>query len=433
MLLARYLRSAVGSENVLCVFVDRPKDGLAAEILAECADLLITTDYNENKDAVKYTLQNTHVIIDCVFGFGFHGDFDGKIAELFDFINRNCKALKFSVDLPSGVNADTGQQAEYTFVPDVTLILAACKKGLLAHPRPCNSYVLLDIGLIESDYTEYETQFTDSSILSKKRERSPESHKGTHGRLLNIAGSERYIGAALLSAKAAVKSGAGLVTLAAPERVITAIAAAVPEAVFVKTDHGDRIKLFTQELKTADAIAIGCGMGNTPETRKITEFVVKNASCPVILDADGINSISDNINVLNEHDKLHKSSLILTPHPGEFSRLTGLSVAEIQANRLDTAQIFAKESGAVVVLKGMNTVIASPTGEVLVNPTGNAGLAKAGTGDVLTGIIGGLCAQGIEPFQAAALGVYLHGLAADVLAKSMPLSKITASDIIENI
>ncbi|MCL1867078.1 MAG: NAD(P)H-hydrate dehydratase, partial [Oscillospiraceae bacterium] len=282
-----------------------------------------------------------------------------------------------------------------------------------------------------------------------------------YGRLLNIAGSERYIGAALLSTKAAVKAGAGLVTLAAPDFVVSSVAHAVPEAVFTRND----IESVEKELENVSAISVGCGIGATEESRLMTEYVIRNAPCPIILDADGINSISDNINVLQENkyelsyreeekedvsdnsenaengDNVENSEselsvtpkVILTPHPAEFARLTGLTVEEIQSNRIDYAKIFAKESSAIVVLKGVNTVIASPCGKVYVNSTGNAGLAKAGTGDVLTGIIASLTAQGIGLFEASVLGVYLHGLAADELAKTSSLSSITASEIINYI
>lgn len=419
ILIASLLKQA--RAEVLCIFVDDvPNTGLAGEIYSLLAPTLITSSYKGNEDAVKYTLQNTHVIIDCVLGFGFSGTLEAHIADLFDFINTSCKNfgehnyIKFSVDLPSGVDA---------FVPDTILVLGAYKKVLLSRNFP---YVILDIGLIPEDYTQYEAKFTEPSIHTFRPKRSVNSHKGSYGKLLNIAGSERYIGAAFLSTKAAIKTGAGLVTLSTSQRVIQAVASAIPEAIFTHTDT----KSLAQEIEIATAISIGCGLGNNSgqsevtETRKIVEFVICNATCPIILDADGINSICDNINVLKDNDKL-----IITPHPAEFARLTGLTVTEIQSNRIDYAKIFAKESNAIIVLKGVNTVIASPNGAVTVNPTGNAGLAKAGTGDVLTGIIASLATQGIEPYEAAVLGVYLHGLAADELAKTKPLHGITASEI----
>jgi NAD(P)H-hydrate epimerase len=421
ILLATLLQQAGG--EVLCVFVnDAPNTGLARDIYATYSTALNITAYIGNEGMVKHALQNSAVIIDCVYGTGFRDELDYKAGELFGHINMTSTALKFSVDLPSGVNADTGVRADNAFLPNITLVLGAYKKSLLSHPCRdyCGDCVLLNIGLIPADFTRSEACFTDAGILSRRPKRFKTAHKGSFGRLLNIAGSERYIGAALLSTKAAICAGAGAATLAAPERVVAAVASAIPEAIFAPND----CKSLAHDIKSATAIVVGCGLGNTSETRKITEFVIKNSACPIILDADGINSVADNINILNDN-----KSMILTPHPAEFSRLTGISVSEIQSNRIDCAKIFARESGVIVVLKGVNTVIAAPDGRCAVNATGNAGLAKAGTGDVLAGVIGALAAQGVKPFESAVLGVYLHGTAADELAKTMPLSGITASEV----
>lgn len=427
ILIANLLKEA--GVPFVCVFTgNAPHEGLAREIYSAFAQTLTVTSYSGNEQNVKHALRNSNVIIDCVFGTGFNGELDASTGELFRFIGT-LSSIKFSIDLPSGYDADTGQRAECAFVPDFTLVLGAYKVGLLSHPNRdlCGECVLLDIGLTAEDFPEYEAVFTSSAILKYLPKREKSSHKGSYGRLLNVAGSERYIGAALLSTKAAIKAGAGLVTLAAPERVITAIAGHVPEAVFVSP----AVKSLEQEIKVACAVSIGCGLGDCTEARearKMTEFVIKHSTCPIVLDADGINSIVDNIDVLKTG-----RPIIITPHPGEFSRLTGLTVEEIQKNRISYAKIFAKEAGVIVVLKGVNTVIAEPDGRVYVNTTGNAGLAKAGTGDVLTGIIGALAAQRVEPFYAAILGVYLHGLSADELSKTRTLSSITASEIIDHI
>jgi NAD(P)H-hydrate epimerase len=440
MLIAARLSGA--GAGVLCVFADgTPARGLSGEIFVRHSSALPTVELSayaahaEATDAIRRAVSSADLIIDCVYGSGFRGELPASVAELFRFAG-GCSPRKISVDLPSGIDADSGRRAPDAFTPDVTLCLGAFKKGLLAHPTCdfCGEVVLLDIGLIPDDYTAFTAQFTESGILARRPRPAKNSHKGSHGRLLNIAGGSsgdlRYVGAALLSTKAAIRTGAGLITLATPASVITAIAAAVPEAVFLNTDEH---KAFTPELASWDAIVLGCGCGDdskTGKTRKTAEYVIKNASCPIILDADGINSICDNINVLNTGKP---DRLILTPHPGEFARMTGQTVEAIQRNRVDYAQLFAKESGAVIVLKGANTVIASPHGQVFVNPTGNAGLAKAGTGDVLAGVIGALAAGGVPPFEAATLGVYLHGLAADELAKKKPLTGISASDVAEKI
>ena len=229
--------------------------------------------------------------------------------------------------------------------------------------------------------------------------------------------------------------GVGLCTLATPTRVINAIATAIPEATYLPLEHSydgfinekavDQIKAELIDSKYT-AILLGCGVGNRKFTTEMTEFVIKNSDCPIILDADGLNSISANINILKEN----KKGVIVTPHPAEFGRMTGLSVEEIQKNRLSLAKKFASEYNVVTVLKGVNTVIASPTGEAFINSTGNPGLAKGGSGDVLSGIIASLIAQGTDIFYGATLGVSLHGLAADSLAKEKPLYNILPRDII---
>ncbi|MCL1880987.1 MAG: NAD(P)H-hydrate dehydratase [Oscillospiraceae bacterium] len=454
MLLASLLKES--GVEVLCVFVDqKPSSGLSGEIYSRLSSSLTSviyssTDSNPNletdtgsgskiPEALKSVLQNADIIVDCVYGFGFSGELPSTIGKLFRFINDHCSGLKFSIDLPSGLNADTGEISSDAFKPDVTLVLGAFKKGMLSHPAfDClGDCVLLNIGLIPSDFScndnhdAYEAKFTTPEILALRKRLQKSAHKGNNGRLLNISGSERYIGAALLSTKAAIKTGAGLVTLITPEKVVTAIASEVPEAIFVpiKADARFNGKDFQDELQSAGAIICGCGLGDTEKTRKIVTFVLQNSQNPIILDADGINSICDNINVLG----MSSAKVIVTPHPGEFSKMTGLSVTEIQKNRIDYARLFSKEAGVIVVLKGVNTVIAEPSGRVYVNPTGNAGLSKAGTGDVLTGIIGALVASGTPPYEAAIIGVYLHGCAADELSKVKSLWGITASDVAEEI
>ena len=268
--------------------------------------------------------------------------------------------------------------------------------------------------------------------------RTPVSHKGSYGRLLNIAGSGRYTGAALLSTDAALKTGVGLCTLATPMRVVNAIAAAVPETTylplfcnddgFVDREGAEQVRFFLRDNKFS-AIAVGCGLGKSELVADIVEYALNNGDCPLIIDADGLNSISENINILKEN----KKGVIVTPHPAEFARMTGKTVEEIQADRITSAKEFAREYNAVTVLKGINTVIAAPTGETFVNTTGNAGLAKGGSGDVLTGVIASLIAQGVNLFYGAALGVYLHGQAADRLAADRQLFAVMPRDLADEI
>ncbi|MCL2018990.1 MAG: NAD(P)H-hydrate dehydratase [Oscillospiraceae bacterium] len=430
----------------LCVFVtDLPGSAGAREKYSKfCVNggsegsAVDSALYTHREDTVKKALTNCDVIIDCVFGTGFSGELEPKLAELFRFIDTNFEGLKISVDVPSGINATTGEQAQRAFRPDVTFMLGAAKKGLLSHPTFdfCGDLVLLDIGIPDDCYNEYEAVFIDKSVIKHIPARKKSSHKGDYGKLLNIAGSEQFIGAALLSTKAALKCGAGLVTLASVREVCRSVAPAVPEAsylpLYADADgfaDGESAQTIAGKLAgfSYSAIALGCGLGITRNVWELTEAVLKNCNCPIILDADGIYLLSLNINVLEENDKLK----VITPHPLEFSRLTGKSVAEIQSDRIGFAREFSKKWGTVTVLKGINTVVAAPDGRVFINITGNPGLAKGGSGDVLTGMIASFTAQGVRPLEASMLSVYLHGLTADELAESAALAGIMPGDIAE--
>lgn len=431
-------RIAENKGSELTVFVSElPKTECAKECLDFCESSIETIFYESNEDKIKKQLSECDVIIDCVFGIGFNGALEAPLADLFTYINENCKCTKISIDVPSGVNSDTGEVAKCAFAPDITLTLSAVKAGLLSHPcfDFCGELLLVDIGIRDMCYEDCEAMLTNDTIKQYIPKRPKSANKGKFGKLLNISGSSYFPGASILSTKAALRTGVGLTILATPKAVAQTVVTAMPECTFLplkQDDEGfisaDCIDQLSAFLKAASTIAIGCGLGNREETHKVVEYVIKNSSCPIILDADGINSVVGNINVLKDNNRI-----IITPHPAEFSRLTKKSVANIQKNRITYARKFAKDYGVVVVLKGVNTVIASPDGTVFVNNTGNVGLAKGGSGDVLTGIISALTAQDVSLFEAAVLGVYLHGLAADELAKRVALSGILPSDIVETL
>lgn len=429
-----------GANAVLIFVQDLPKTDCARLCYSIYETGLNMSIYAHHKESVKEALENCDIIIDCVFGTGFHGQLDDSLSDLFKFINEKCSAVKFSVDVPSGCSSESGEIAENAFKPDFTITLGAVKKGLYSHPcfERCGILLLSDIGIPQSCYEGCEAVLSDEVLKEFMPKRPAVSHKGSYGRVLNIAGSGRYTGAALLSTDAVLKMGAGLCTLATPTRVVNAIAAAVPEAVylplsggadgFISEDGRNELESFLSENRFS-SIAVGCGLGRSETVGKITEYLVKNSDCPVIIDADGINSISENINVLKEN----KNGVVITPHPMEFSRLTGKTVEEIQSDRITLCKSFAEEYNAVTVLKGINTVIAAPTGEAFVNTTGNAGLAKGGSGDVLTGLIASLIAQGADIFYGTVLAVYLHGQAADRLSKKKKLFGIMPRDLADEI
>ncbi len=405
----------------------------------DCAKIHCENLHLENRivfqprELFEHVISCADVVVDCIYGTGFHGALPENVAKLLDEAN-NCP-VRIAVDVPSGVNSDTGECDTRCFKPTHTLVIAAMKQGLLS--PECNDMLgeisLLDIGITDRCYKEYTARLTDNSMARPFPPRKRSSHKGTFGKLMNIAGCFSYNGAAAMSTKAALRTGAGLVMLASTRSVIAMHASAMNEATYLplpETEDGfiadGALSLITDALAKMNAVSLGCGMGNNETTRKIAEAVVLKADCPIIIDADGINALSANIDILKER----KGAAILTPHPLEFSRLSGLSVKVIQSDRIGAAKRFAAEYGAVVVLKGANTVVASPDGEVYVNLTGNAGLARGGSGDVLTGIIAGMLAQGIDPFKAAVCGVYCHARAADILLDRLPMESMLPTDVI---
>ena len=390
-------------------------------------------DWELHREACCDQIVRSDVVVDCIYGTGFHGTLPEAAADAIRFAN-NCP-IRVAVDVPSGVNSDTGEMDKGCFRATHTLIIAAIKKGLLA--LPCNDLIgetkLLDIGIDEFCFGEnIVAVITDETFRRPFPERLRSSHKGSYGKLLNIAGSLNYSGAAAMSTKAALRTGVGLCILAAPKTVVQMLGSSIHETTYRPLPENElgfisEAAADSLDISGVTAISIGCGLGNSPAAQKLTEFVIRNADCPVIIDADGINSISRNIDVLKER----KSEIILTPHVMEFSRMSGLSVERIQADRITAARNFAAEYGVTVVLKGANTVIASHSGETFVNICGNSGLAKGGSGDVLTGIIGAMAAQGVAPARAAACGAYCHALASDILAETMPLESMLPCDIIE--
>lgn len=276
---------------------------------------------------------------------------------------------------------------------------------------------------------------TREYVASHLPPREADSHKGTYGTLLTVCGSYGMAGAALLCTRGALRSGVGLLRAAVPQSVYPLLVDAVPEAVFhaVSEQGGcfcaDAIPALTDALATADAVVMGCGVGRGEGQTAVVRHILTHSPVPVILDADGINAVSSHILA----EEARSAPLILTPHPGEMARLMGLSTDGVQANRQAVACQLARETGAVVVLKGHRTLIASPDGTVMENPTGNAGMATGGSGDVLAGIIGALVAQGMPPYEAAVCGVYLHGGAGDLAAAKHSQHGMLPTDLIEEL
>ncbi len=283
------------------------------------------------------------------------------------------------------------------------------------------------------DYITNPVEITSETVKSLLPKRHPDANKGSFGHLLSICGSMNMPGAAVLAASAAVRMGAGLVTAAFPMAAYNAIAPHLIEPLLCPLQGDENGFLSAKStyglldrLEKSTACLIGCGLGQTKETRVVVREILVHSTKPIVLDADGINLITDNINILNAVSV----PVIITPHPGEMSRLCKISVKEIQEQRTDVALWFAKQSQTIVVLKGAGTVIATPDGKCYINKTGNSGMAKGGSGDMLAGMIASLSAQGMSPENAAVCGVFLHGSAGDMAAEETSKRGLTPSDMV---
>ncbi len=386
-------------------------------------------DFKEDVEEFISAVKNADIVIDTIYGTGFHGKIKDEVRDVFRVINAmkasNNTVEIFSVDVPSGVNADSGEYDTDAVNADFTCAIHSLKPvHVMEHTKPlCGAVDVLSIGIPDSINDEIEQSFfitNEAFVWDKLKKRPANSNKGTFGKLLNISGSFCMSGAAFMSTTAAMRAGAGLVTLATVKSLVSAFAGRLVQCTFMALDEDENgnisvndFSALDEKLKSMTACLIGCGLGVTEHTKEIVKHVIETAECPVIIDADGINAVCSDIDIL----KRAKATVIITPHIGEMSRLTGISIADIKKNPYTTAADFAKQYNVTVVLKDYITIIATPDGRFFTNKTGNAGLAKGGSGDILAGITAGFAAQGIFPADSAVCAAYLHGAAADKCAQ----------------
>lgn len=383
-------------------------------------------------DAAQW-LKGCSVIIDAMFGIGLNSDLRGGALRAMDLINSS-PARVVSVDVASGVEADTGRLLGGAVKADVTVTFTLPKPGQYIEPGATYSgkVKVSNIGipawLIDGVRTDTYL-VTENDVSLPKRERN--THKGDYGNLLLVCGSIGYSGAPTLAASAAVRSGAGLVFLGVPESIYEITAAKNEEAMPYPLPSGDdgrlsekAISWILKKLKSASACLIGPGLGRSEGVERIVRKVIEASTVPLIIDADGINAIKGNINVLDEAT----CPIILTPHEGEFMRLTG---GKIEGGRLSAAREFAKKHGCTVVLKGPGTISAFQDGDACVNTTGNPGMAKGGSGDVLAGVITSLIGQKIPMKKAVYTAVWLHGRAGDILQERLGSYAMVPSELID--
>lgn len=378
------------------------------------------------------------LIIDALLGTGIKGEVTGLMREVIELINRQGKPV-ISIDLPSGLDADTGRVKGSCIKATWTVTMGLPKVGLLIYPglEYVGDLIVADIGfppsLIEKENIEINLT-SSKEVKELLPQRYPDSHKGDYGRVLVLAGSVGFSGAAYLCSQGALRIGAGLVTLGVPESLNEVMEVKLTE---VMTKPLPETKEKTLSLrgenvildlvKRFDVLALGPGLSTNQETKELVRRLITKVSIPLVIDADGLNALAESVGVINKV----KAPLILTPHPGELARLLKVTIEEVQSKRIEMAKRAAERLGVILVLKGARTIIACPSGEVFINPTGNAGMASGGTGDVLTGMIAGLLGQGLKPLQASLAGVYLHGLAADLRVKRVGELSLIATDLLD--
>ena len=381
-------------------------------------------------------LARADVAIDAIFGTGFRGMPEDEWAAAIAGINA-ATAPVVAVDIPSGVNGATGVVEGEAVAADLTVTFGAAKLGAVLMPGAEHAGVIrvVDIGFPD-ELLRADAWLTEpSDVSSWLPARTADTHKRASGVLVVVAGSRDMTGAARLIATAAGRIGAGLVTVAAPDAALRAIQAGLVESTFLslpQTDDGviarDAIQPLLERLARADALAIGPGLGTDEETVAFVREVVRRCPVPLVLDADGLNAFAGDAAALAERE----AEAVLTPHAGEFARLTGVKARDLEADRPRQVRDLADRTGAVTVLKGSRTTIADPHGRLVVNVTGSPVLATAGTGDVLTGMIGGLLARGTATLESAAAATYLHGLAG-LLAGDELGEGTLAGDVVDRI
>ncbi len=441
---ARHLRRW-GADVVCCLLTSRPEHDPKLDLAVECGVEIVS---GPDDATLRRLVRRSRLVIDAVLGTGRSRPLSGPVGEAMRLLQQahdfpNPPKL-LALDLPTGLNPDTGEVDPACPQFDATLALGYPKAGLLRFPgaERAGSLRVLDIG-VPPDLPEEQSvdveMLTRESVASMLPHRALDSHKGTYGHALVVAGSRQYVGAAWLASQASVRTGAGLTTLASPEGVYPIAAAKGAEAIHLPLpeDADGRISPAAAEVvhnsgRRFTAVLAGCGMGWSSGTAEFLEKLICRqqsslAGLPLLVDADGLNNLSG----IAEWHKHIESPLILTPHPGEMSTLTGLPVNAIQADRIGTAREWAERWGAAVVLKGAYTVVASPGKPVQIAPFANPGLATGGTGDVLSGVIVSLLAQGLPPYDAAAVGVYLHASAAEIVTSRIGVMGLAASDLLD--
>lgn len=369
------------------------------------------------------------VVTDALFGVGLSREIKGIYAQAIQYMN-SIRGIKLATDIPSGIHADTGRRMGNAFCADITVTFGFAKRGMYLYPgcEDCGRIVVADIGISPVSFGEnIPVLFTYDEIPEELMPvRKKDGNKGTFGKVLVVAGFEKMAGAAILCAQAALQSGAGMVKVLGAQENRDILQSSVPEVLW-GTEDG-----LVKDLQWSDVVVIGPGMGTSNQTKEILTKILECGNIPLVLDADALNLISES-KELNELVRLYPAEVIMTPHMGELARLLKRPVTELKENIFEVAPEAAGVYNVIMVCKDARTVVAHPDGRIYLNITGNNGMATAGSGDVLSGILASLLAQEKDAFKAATVGVYCHGMAGDAARTLYSEYGVTAGRIVENI
>lgn len=442
MAAARHLANR--GANVQVVLLGKPKSlqGDAAANHAICKRMKIRVHpvtSSRGFTAVSREIRKADLILDAILGTGIVPPVRGLVEQAVRRINRSGKPV-ISVDLPTGLSADSSEVAGEVVRADLTVTFGLPKISLVQYPSLSNAGevhvadISLPAELVEK--AKIPVELLSEEVMKGLPPRRPDLHKGEAGRVLLIAGSMGMPGAAVMTALSCFRVGAGLVYAAVPGRVREFFNKRVVEGITVTLPETDQYHLSLSALpdilgaaRGKNAAVIGPGIGLDPATGDMVRSLIQKIRIPLVLDADALSHLAGNTGILRKV----RTPVILTPHPGEMARLTDVSEQVLKTRRVDLAREFAGKFGVILVLKGARTVVADPLGRVWINPTGNPGMATAGTGDVLTGMIAGLVAQGMAPLQAALAGVFMHGLCGDLAAARRGKRGLLSRDLIRDI
>ncbi|MFQ5898392.1 MAG: NAD(P)H-hydrate dehydratase [Candidatus Methylomirabilia bacterium] len=439
---ARRLRAAGASVRVFLLALAREVKGDASLMLGayrRSGGRIVEVTPAQGFPDLERALASADLVVDALLGTGLTGGAGGVYASAIEAINRSGKPV-VALDLPSGLSSDHGQLLGPTVRASLTLTFAGWKRGLLLYPgATCAGEVrVVDIGIPGSAARQEASAFRLETldIASLLPPRAPDAHKGSFGHLLVVAGSVGKTGAAAMAGRAALRSGAGLVTIAAPASQQPVIAALGMETMTepLPETPGQSISLKAKDrilelAERTDAMALGPGISLDPEIQILVRELVREVGRPMVVDADGLTALAGHLDLL----KKSPAPRCLTPHPGEMARLLGVPVKDVQSDRIEAVRTLCKRFGIFLVLKGAGSVIGDPEAKIFVNPTGNPGMASGGSGDVLTGMAGAFLARGMHPLSVLQASVFLHGLAADLASQDKGEEGLIAGDILEAI